>query len=53
MKTHLLVKVSIGNREQFLRQEHLQFLDEQIFRIVNANERADDVAWFIRAEFFE
>ena len=47
---YFLVVVPICYGKQSLGQQHLQFLDEEIFRVVDAHESADHVARPVRPE---
>ena len=48
--SHLLVIVSVCDSQQALGEENLKLLDKQVLGIVNADECADHIAWFTRAE---
>ena len=47
-----VIAIIFRNRQPSLRQKHLEFLHEEVFRIVYTNKRADDVAWFVSPEFY-
>ena len=49
---YLLFVVSIGDSQETLRKKNLELLDEEILRIVDADEGTDDIAWFVRAEVY-
>jgi hypothetical protein len=49
-QTYLLFVVSILDHQKTLSEKNLELLYEEVLRIIDANKRADDVAWFVRSE---
>ena len=53
-KTYLTlnsIRIIFCNRQQSLRQKHLQFLHEEVLWIVYTDKRADDITRFVSSEF--
>ncbi len=49
---HLLLVVSIGDREETLSKQNLELLDEEILRIIDTDKGADDIAGLVRPEVY-
>jgi len=46
----LLFVVSIRDHQKTLSEEDLELLNEEVLRIIDADKRADDIAWLVRSE---